>query len=261
MVAAGAEVSRSYGGNVQADAQRGSRSTLRLSVDVWIHTRFDERFGPRMAFLRQRDWRREDGDVSQLWEQLYELTDSGMRLEIQGMDLLAGNVSGNSFSAAGRANSLDLRAYGGGIQLESFFKICRQRRGFRPSRLFSGGRSMTNFGSSAALGAGILPVSVSETPSAIPLVSQIRFLDRDCRYSPTVFNGLLHLGTSVLGGGGLLEGGILAGSAISLAARWLGSGLGSNVYGQGDSAGVGFGYSPGGFGIGFGFAPAPVWPF
>ena len=74
-----------------------------------------------------------------------------------------------------------------------------------------------------------------------------------------LFGGLLHLGTSVLGGG-ILEGGLLAASAISSVAHLLGSGLGSNGYGQSDSSNVDFGYSPGGFGIGFGFAPTPAWP-
>ena len=75
-----------------------------------------------------------------------------------------------------------------------------------------------------------------------------------------LFGGLLHLGTSFLGGGGILEGGLLAGSAISLAARWLGSGLDSNGFGQEDPAGVDFGFGPRGFGAGFEAAPAPVWP-
>jgi hypothetical protein len=75
-----------------------------------------------------------------------------------------------------------------------------------------------------------------------------------------LFGGLLHLGTSLIGGGGLLEGGLLAGNAISLAARWLGSGLGSNGYGQGGPASVDFGFGPGGFGVNFGFAPAPTVP-
>jgi hypothetical protein len=75
-----------------------------------------------------------------------------------------------------------------------------------------------------------------------------------------LFGGLLNLGSSVFGGGGLLEEGLLAGSAISLAARWLGSGLDSNGFGQEGPAGVDFGFGPSGFGVSIGFAPAPAWP-
>ena len=254
-----AEVSRSYGGNVRADAQRQSfgnsgfrstsgftRASMNASGPGW-HSFGNVTGGARTEMSRSYGNNvRTDGQ----WHAFGNSRNGSF----------GGNVSGNSFSAAGRANSLDLRAYGGGFGSNRFSNSPATSR-FSSFSSFSGGRSMTNFGSSSRFGSGDFAgfgfgnsgfggsgFSNSLLGSGLSLFPNL------------LFNGLLHLGTSVLGGGGLLEGGILAGSAISLAARWLGSELGSNVYGQGDSAGVGFGYSPGGFGIGFGFAPAPVWP-
>jgi hypothetical protein len=42
---------------------------LGLSIDAWIGTHFGEPYGRRVAFLRQHEWRRQGGDVSELWEQ------------------------------------------------------------------------------------------------------------------------------------------------------------------------------------------------
>jgi hypothetical protein len=170
------------------------------------------------------------------------------------------NVSGNSFSAASRANSSDLHAFRGRFDSNRFSNTPATSR-FSSFSSFSNGRSMTNFGSSRRFGNGDFASSSFGNSGFGDLSFSNSFLGSGVSLLPNLlFGGLLHLGTSVLGGGGLLEGGLLAGSAISLAARWLGSGFGSNGYGQGDSAGVDSGYSPGGFGIGFGFAPAPVWP-
>jgi len=171
-----------------------------------------------------------------------------------------GNASGYSFAAASRANASDTRAFRGGFNSQRFSNAPASSR-FSSFSSFSDNRSFASFGSSrrfgtadfAGSGFGNLGLGGSDFSNS--------FLGSGVSLFPNLlFGGLLHLGTSVLGGGGILEGGLLAASAISSVARWLGSGFGSNGYGQGDSPGVGFGYSPGGFGIGFGFAPAPVWP-
>ena len=170
------------------------------------------------------------------------------------------NASGFSFAAASRANASDTHALRGGFNSNRFSNTPARSR-FSSFSSFSDGRSMANFGSSGRFGTAGFASSNFGNPGFGDLGFSNSLLGSGVSLIPNLlFGGLLHLGTSVLGGGGILEGGLLAGSAISLAARWLGSGLGSNGSGQGDSAGVDFGFSPGGFGIGFGFAPAPAWP-
>jgi hypothetical protein len=170
------------------------------------------------------------------------------------------NVSGYSFAAASRANVSDNHAFRGGFNSHRFSNTPARSR-FSSFSSFSDGRSLTSFGNSRRFGTEDFASSGFGNPGFGGSDFSNSFLGSGVSLFPNLlFGGLLHLGTSVLGGGGILEGGLLAGSAISLAARLLDSGLGSNGYGQGDSTGVDFGYSPGGFGIGFGFAPAPAWP-
>jgi hypothetical protein len=170
------------------------------------------------------------------------------------------NVSGNSFSAASRANSSELRAFRGGFDSLRFSNSPATSR-FSSFSSFSGGRSTTDFGGSSGFGSGdFANFGFGNSGFGGSGFSNSNLGTGLSLFPNLLFNGLLHLGTSVLGGGGILEGGLLAGNAISLAARWLGSGFGSNGYSQGDSAGVDSAYSPGGFGIGFGLAQAPARP-
>jgi hypothetical protein len=170
------------------------------------------------------------------------------------------NASGYSFPAASRANASDTHAFRGGFNSQRFSNA-PARSQFSSFSSFSDGRSLASFGNSRRFGtAGFAGSGFGYSGFGGSDFSN-SFLGSGVSLFPNLlFGGLLHLGTSVLGGGGILEGGLLAGSAISLVARLLSSGLGSNGYGQGDSSGADFGYSPGGFGIGFGFAPAPAWP-
>lgn len=165
-----------------------------------------------------------------------------------------------SFGGASRANAWDTHTFGGGFNSRHFSNAPETSR-FSSFSSFSDGHSLASFGSSRRFGtAGFASSGFGNSGFGGSDFSN-SFLGPGVSLFPNLlFGGLLHLGTSVLGGGGILEGALLAGNAISLAARWLDSGLGSNGYGQGDSSGVNFGYSPAGFGIGFGLAPAPAWP-
>jgi hypothetical protein len=170
------------------------------------------------------------------------------------------NDSGYSFSAASRENASDMHASGLGFTSNRFSNTPAMSR-FSSFSSFSTGRTLANFESSRGFGSADFASSGFGNSGFGDLGFSNSLLGSGLSVFPNLlFGAMLHLGTSVLGGGGILEGGLLAGNAFSLAARWLGSGLGSNGFGQGDSAGVDFGYSPGGFGIGFGFVPAPVWP-
>ncbi len=237
MGGARAETSRSYGGSGRADGQRQSfgnsgfrsasgftRASMSASGAGW-HSFGNMTGGGRTEMSRGYGNNvRTDGQ----WHAFGNSRNGSF----------GRNVSGNSFSATGRANSSDLRAYRGGFGSNRFSNSARQRRGFRPSHLFSGsGRSMTNFGGSSRFGSGDFASSGFGNSGFGGSGFSNSLLGSGLSLLPNLlFGGLLHLGTSVLGGGAILEGGLLAGNVISLAARWLGSGLGSNGYAQGDSA-------------------------
>jgi hypothetical protein len=254
-----AEKSRSYGGSLRADGQRqsfgssGFRSTpglTRTSTNAsgagW-HSFGNMNGGARTEMPRGYGNNVRTGGQ---WRAF-----GNSRNESFGR-----NVAGNSFSAASRANSSDLRAFRGGFDSNRFSNMPAMSR-FSSFSSFSGGRSTTDFGGSSRFGSGdFTSFGFGNSGFGGSGFSNSLLGSGLSLFPNLLFGGLLHLGTSVLGGGGILEGGLLAGNAISLAARLLGSGLGSNGYGQSDNAGVGFGYSPGGFGIGFGLAPAPDWP-
>jgi hypothetical protein len=173
---------------------------------------------------------------------------------------LGRNFSEYSFSAANRANPSDILAFHGRFNSNRSLNAPAMPR-FSSFSSFSGERSIANFGSSRRFGTVDFASSSFGGSGYGDLGFSNSLLGSGLSLFPNLLIGsLLHLGTAALGGGGMLAGGVLAGNAISLAAQWLGSGLGSNGFGQDDSADVGFGYNPGGFGIGFGFAPALVSP-
>jgi hypothetical protein len=72
---------------------------------------------------------------------------------------------------------------------------------------------------------------------------------------PNLLGGFLGLGTSGFGGPGFL-----AANALSLAVRLFVSAIGSNGFGQGDSAGSDTGFGASGYSGNFGLETAPVWP-
>lgn len=173
------------------------------------------------------------------------------------------NVAQYSFSATSRANPSDMRGSYGRFNSNRFSNASAMSR-FSSFSSYSDGRSIGNFRGSRHFETGDF-AGARFGGSGFGDEGFSSSLGSDLSLFPNLlFGGLLHLGTAVLGGGGLLEGGLLAGNVISLAAHWLGSGLGSGPgstgFGQDGSAGVEFGYSPGGFGIGFGLTPAPAWP-
>jgi hypothetical protein len=173
---------------------------------------------------------------------------------------LGKNVSGFSFARASRDHAADHDASRWGFRSNRFSSRTPVKSRFSSFSSFSTGRSMGEFGSDrfgstdfASSGFGSSGFGGSDFSNSL-LGSSLSLIPN------LLFGGLLRIGTPLFGGGGLLEGGLLAGNAISLAARWLGSGLSSNGFDQGGPAGVDNGFGPGGFGVSFGFTPAPAWP-
>jgi hypothetical protein len=125
---------------------------------------------------------------------------------------------------------------------------------------FSGGRPNLSLGGYRGLGAGDFAGAGIESAGFGGTGFSDSLIGSGISIIPNLlFGGLLHLGTSFLGGGGLLEGGLLARNAISLAAHWLSYGD-SNTYGQTGPSGIDSGFDSGGLDVNFGFASTTAWP-
>jgi hypothetical protein len=120
---------------------------------------------------------------------------------------------------------------------------------------FSSGRSMENFGRYRFGSSGPASLDFGNSVDGISSFSNSLIGSNVSLIPNLLLGGLLRLGTSVFGGGG-----ILGGSALSFAARSFGLGLASNGFNQGGFAGGEFGIGRGGFSWDFGFQEAPVCP-
>ena len=171
---------------------------------------------------------------------------------------LGANVSGVSSSGTSRAAASNAQGARLGFSSDHFstnMPGSSRLSSFSSFPSFSSGRSMGNFGSAPFAASGLGSSDFGNSAFGGSSFSN-SFIGSNLSLIPNLlFGGLLRLGTSVLGGWG-----ILGETALSLAARSLGFGLGSNGFGQGGFAGGDFGLGRGGFGWSSGFDQDPVWP-
>ena len=174
---------------------------------------------------------------------------------------------GNSKSASFARNSSEFSSFGGnhsaalsshlsgkGLSLHRFSANPPASTRFSSSTSFSSGRPFGNFGGSRFGGSSFGNFGFGNSAFGASGFSNSG-IGSGVSLFPNLLGGFLGLGTFGMRGPGLL-----GANALSLAVQLFVSAIGSNGFGQGDSAGGDTGFGPSGFSGNFGYEATPVWP-
>jgi hypothetical protein len=166
----------------------------------------------------------------------------------------ARNSSEFSFFGGNHATGSNSRLSGEGLSLHRFSSNASASTRFSSSTSFSSGRPFGNFGESRFGGSSFGNFGFGNSAFGASGFSNSG-IGSGVSLFPNLLGGILGLGTFGIKGPGML-----AANALSLAVQLFVSAIGSNGFGQGDSAGEDPGFGPSGFSGNFGYEAAPVWP-